>query len=274
MASAIASGQSDSKTTEISFLPALSTSAWETLDRGLQHGEAEFRQKAITAVGTIGSEPKAVGKVTQLLHDKNTFVRQKAAATLGEMGSPEAIPGLQAALDDDEPEVSFAAAKSLATLGDPSAREILLQVMEGERKDRPGFIQAALRNAKHRLTPAQLALMGAKQAAALFPPSSIGLELAQEIAKDSKKSSGAAGRVIAAGLLAKDPDPNNIAVLEWALGDDSSTVRAAVAEALGKCGTRDTIPKLAPLMSDDSHAVRYMAAAAIVKLNLQFDAAR
>jgi HEAT repeat protein len=87
--------------------------------------------------------------------------------------------------------------------------------------------------------------------------------------KESKKDSGAPGRTIAAGILAKDPDPYALTLLEWALGDNSSAVRVAVAKALGDRGNQDTIPKLAPLLKDDRHAVRYMAAAAIIKLKLK-----
>jgi HEAT repeat protein len=50
-------------------------------------------------------------------------------------------------------------------------------------------------------------------------------------------------------------------------------VRVAVAKALGERGNQDTIPKLVPLLSDDRHAVRYMAAASIIKLNLKKPAA-
>lgn len=258
------------KNTQTPAPAALSASAWETLDKGLRDDDTEHRRKAIGAVGTIGAEPEAVKRVVQALHDKNTLVRQKAAATLGEMGSPDAIPELKIALDDDQAEVSFTAAKALASLGDPSGREIFWQVMQGQRKDGPGFIEGALRNAKHRLSPGQLAVMGAKEAAGMLGPASIAVDVAAELVKDVKKSSGAPGRVIVAEVIAKDPDPNSISLLEWALRDDSSTVRAAVAEALGECGTAETPTKLAPLLSDDSHAPRYMAAAAIIKLNLKF----
>jgi HEAT repeat protein len=268
--SAVALAQSAVKSTETPTPAALSASAWETLDKGLRDDDSEHRKQAIGAVGTIGAAPEAVSRVVQALHDKNTLVRQKAAATLGEMGSPDAIPELKAALDDDQAEVSFTAAKALASLGDRSGREIFWQVMQGERKDGPGFVEGALRNAKHRLSPGQLALMGAKEAAGLFGPAAIGVDVVAEVVKDLKKSSGAAGRVVVAEVIAKDPDPNSVSLLEWALRDDSSTVRAAVAEALGECGTRETPAKLAPLLSDDSHAPRYMAAAAMIRLNLKF----
>jgi len=127
-----------------------------------------------------------------------------------------------------------------------------------------------LRNVKHRLTPEQLAIMGAKEAAGILGPGAFVVDALQEVVKGAKKSSGASGRVVVAGILAKDPDPNTVSLLEWALRDDSSAVRAAVAQALGSCGNKDTAVKLAPLLSDDSHSARYMAAAAIIRLNLKF----
>jgi len=260
---------SKDKTGETPSPAKLWASAWETLDKGLQDGDSEHRKKAITAAGTIGAVPDAVKRVVQTLHDKDTLVRQKAASTLGEMGSPDAIPELKAALDDG-PEVSFTAAKALASLGDSSGMEIFWQVMQGERTDVPGFVKGAVRNAKHKLSSGQLAVMGAKEAAGIFGPGAFVVDILQETVKSVKKSSGAPGRVVVAGILAKDPDPNTVSLLEWALRDDSSAVRAAVAKALGECGNQDTALKLEPLLSDDSHGTRYMAAAAIIKLNLKF----
>lgn len=273
LVSAAASAQpaGQGKARETPSRERLTTSAWETLDKGLQDGDSEHRKKAITAAGTIGPHPDAVRRVVQTLHDKDTLVRQKAAATLGEMGSPDAIPDLKAALDDG-PEVSFTAARALWSLGDSSGTEIFWQVMQGERKDGPGFLEGALRNAKHRLTPGQLAVMGAKEAAGLFGPGAFAIDAVQEIVKDAKKSSGAAGRVVVAEIFAKDANPNTVSLLEWALHDDSSAVRGAVAQALGECGNPDTVLKLEPLLSDDSHGTRYMAAAAIIRLNLKFEA--
>jgi HEAT repeat protein len=242
--------------------------AWEILGQGLDDGEVEHRKRAIAALGTIGPATKAVQMVEKGLQDKDTLVRQTAAASLGQMNAKEAIPYLRAALDDG-PEVSFTAAKALWNLGDLSAREIFQQVIEGERKDTPGKMRGAMREVKRKLRPAQLALMGAKEAAGVFGPASMGIDAIEEVMKESKKDSGAPGRTVAAGILAKDPDPYALTLLEWALGDSSSAVRVAVAKALGDRGNQDTIPKLAPLLKDDRHAVRYMAAAAIIKLNLK-----
>jgi HEAT repeat protein len=242
--------------------------AWGILNQGVAEGDAEHRKKAIAALGSIGPVSKAVKMVENSLQDKNMLVRQTAAAALGEMEDKDAIPFLRAALDDS-PEVSFTAAKALWNLGDTSAREIFQQVIEGERKDRPGMMRGAMREAKRKLRPAQLALMGAQEAAGTFGPASMGIQAVEEAMKDVKKDSGAPGRTVAAEILAKDPDPYALTLLEWALCDSSTAVRVAVAKALGQRGNQDTIPKLTPLFSDNRQAVRYMAAASIIKLQLK-----
>ena len=203
-------------------------------------------------------------------HVKKVYVRQTAAATLGEMKSPDAIPYLKAALEDS-PEVSFTAAKSLWQLGDADGtREFFQEVLEGERKDTPTKMQSAGRMAKKKLRPGSLALMGVKEATgAMFGPASYGITAVQEIIKEGKKDSGTPGRAVAAEILGKDSDPYALTLLEWALADDSWAVRVAVSKALGERGNIGTIPKLMPLLSDEHHAVRYMAAASIVRLNLK-----
>jgi HEAT repeat protein len=240
--------------------------AWDTLNKGVDDGDAEHRRNAIAAAGTI-CDKQAVELVARGLKDKDLLVRQTAAATLGEMKSQDAIPHLKAALDDS-PEVSFTAAKSLWQLGDEDTREFFQEVLEGERKDVPGKMHGAARLAKKKLRPGSLALMGVKEATGvMFGPASIGITAVQEAIKEGKKDSGTPGRAVAAEILGKDSDPYALTLLEWALAYDSWAVRVAVSKALGERGNIGTIPKLMPLLSDEHHAVRYMAAASIVRLN-------
>ncbi len=244
--------------------------AWDTLNKGVDDGDSEHRKKAIAAAGTVGPDKQAVELVSRGLKDKDLLVRQTAAATLGEMKSPDAIPHLRAALDDS-PEVSFTAAKSLWKLGEQdSTREFFQEVLEGERKDTPTRMQSASRMAKKKLRPGSLALMGVKEATGvMFGPASYGITAVQELIKEGKKDSGTPGRAVAAEILGKDSDPYALTLLEWALADDSWAVRVAVSKALGERGNIESIPKLMPLLSDEHHAVRYMAAASIVRLNLK-----
>lgn len=247
----------------------VSTQAWEVLKVGVADGDVDHRKKAIAALGTIGAQSDAVRMVGEATKDKDRTVRQVACLTLGDMKSQEAIPYLRAALDDS-PEIAFTAAKALWALGDTSSRWIFQQVLEGERKDTPGKMTATMQKAKQKMhNPSQLALMGVKEAThSIFGPAALGIDVTEEVIKTTKDKS-APGKIVAAGTLASDPDPYALTLLEWALGDEHWAVRAAVAKALGERGNQETVNKLRPLLAADHHAVRYMAAASIIKLNLK-----
>jgi HEAT repeat protein len=258
-------------TTAVASTSSLSSMAWDVLRDGVADKDAEHRRNAVAAIGTIGPAPQAVHMVEMALQDKDPQVRQTAAITLGDMKATKAIPYLQAALDDT-PEVSFSAAKALWEMGDKSGRWIFQQVLEGERTNAPGKLHSALAKGKKKLTPQQLALMGAKDAVGtVFGPASLGVDAVQEAVKTAKKDTGAPGRTVAAQMLATDPDPYALILLEWALGDDNWGVRVAVAKALGQRGNDGTIAKLEPQLGDDHHQVRYMAAASMIKLSLTAD---
>lgn len=241
--------------------------AWNTLKDGVADGDVTHRKNAVAAAGTIGTDPDAIQVVRLALRDKDPQVRQTAAATLGQMGAKTAIPDLKAALDDN-PEVSFTAARALWDLGDDTGREIFQQVLEGDRTNAPGKLHGAVKDAKKKLKPGELALMGTKEAAgAMLGPASLGITAIQEAVKTATKDTGAGGRSIAAEVLAKDSDPYALILLEWALSDDNWGVRVTVAKAVGERGNARSISKLLPLLNDDHHAVRYMAAAAIIKVS-------
>jgi HEAT repeat protein len=253
--------------------PALSNPyarvAWITLNQGVDDNDTTHRRQAIEAVGTVGATPEAVKLVAKGLQDKDVANRQTAAATLGQMGSQDAVPYLKNALED-KPEVAFTAARALWNLGDTTGRTIFQEVLEGERPDGPTKMQKAMKDAKKRLKPDQLALMGVSEAAALLGPAGIAIQAAREAIKEAKGvSSGIPGRALAAEVLGKDSDPYALTLLEWSLGDDNWAVRVAVCKALGERGNDGTIAKLQPVLNDDHNAVRYMAAASIVKLSLK-----
>jgi HEAT repeat protein len=243
------------------------SSAWDALRSGIEEKDAQHRKTAIAAIGTIGDNSEAVKLVERGLQDKDSEVRQTAAATLGAMGAHDAIPSLQAALDDN-PEVSFTAAKALWDLGDSTSEDIIQAVFTGERKDKPGKVHSAMKEAKHKMhNPGEMTYMGVKEATGVvLGPASIGVVAIHEAMKESKNDAGAPGRAAAATILGKDSDPYALVLLEWGLGDKNWAVRVAVAKALGERGNQESIAKLSPLLTDDHHAVRYMAAASMVKL--------
>jgi len=254
----------------IAFVPNVTAAsaqdeAWAALDQALKSGGTDHKIQALAALATIRDSNEAVKRAQDALQDKDAQVRQAAAMALGQMKAKQAVPDLKHALDDTG-EVAFAAAKALTDIGDPSGRDMLIDVLSGERKDTPGLMTNAKRDAKHRLRhPQGLVLMGAEDAAgAMFGPASWGIEAAKD-AMDLK-GKGTPGRAAAAAYLAKDPDPYAVILLEWALGDDNQFVRAEAAKGLGARGNAESVAKLQNLLTDSHTRVRVMAAASIINL--------
>jgi HEAT repeat protein len=245
--------------------PDLQDGAWDILNRALGHDASTTRAQAITALGSIGPQPRVVSLIEVALSDKSSWVRRTAASVLGEMKARETIPRLQQALDDESDEVSFAAAQALWQMQDRSGREILWEVLEGERKTTAGPLKSSMRDAKHKLhNPVELAKIGIKEGAGAFlGPFSYGMTFAEDLLSDK----GAPVRALVAKLLASDDDPRTLLELENSLDDKNSAVRAAVARSLGERGARESIPKLEPLLADKNDGVKYMAAAAIIRLS-------
>jgi len=241
--------------------------AWAMLVAGVNDEKAQKRTAAITALGAVGPQPRAVRSIEETLKDKDSYVRELAAATLGKMKARHSIPKLRNALEDNSPEVVFAAARSLWELGDRSGRDIFVEVLDGERKTSDGLVKSNLRDARRKFSsPGGLALMGAKEAAgALFGPLSYGIAAAAEFSKGKDK--GASARAIAASVLATDPSEEAARELDDALQDKNWAVRAAAAEALGKLPRQGQVSQLAPLLDDDKEAVRFMAASSILRLS-------
>jgi HEAT repeat protein len=254
----------------IAFVPDIRAAsaqdeAWAALDQSLKAG-TEHRIQALSALATIrGSNEEAVKRALDALQDKDAQVRQAAALALGQMKAKQAVPDLKRALDDTG-EVAFAAAKALTDIGDPSGRDMLIAVLAGERKDTPGLMANAMRDAKHRLHhPQGLVLMGAEDAAgAMFGPASWGIEATKDAI--DLKGKGTPGRAAAAAYLAKDTDPYAVKLLEWALGDDNQFVRVEAAKGLGERGNAESVPKLQNVLTDSHTRVRAMAAASIINL--------
>jgi HEAT repeat protein len=240
--------------------------AWSLLAGALADQNAAHRAQGLTALGNLPNNSRASQMAESALTDKEWSVRRAAAAALGEMDARSSIPKLQQALEDDTPDVVFAAARSLWVMGDRSARDVFLQILARERSDSPGVVKGAMRDAKSKAhNPAALAWMGLKQGAGMaLGPFAMGVDVIEELVKDNS----AAARALAASLLAEDSDPGSLSRLEDALEDKNWAVRVAAARAVGRRGSKSSLPKLQQRLQDDKEAVRCMAAASIVRLSL------
>jgi HEAT repeat protein len=239
--------------------------AWDILQQGLNDKNPDKRKQAVTAIGTIGLSPETTKLIEQGLRDDDSGVRQVGAGVLGQIKSTSSIPALKAAFDDPSGEVAFTAAKALWDMGDRSGETILQDVMTGQQKSTGGMVDGAVRDVKSKMHDKKyLARMGIKEAgSALLGPFSIGITAAEELMKDG----GAPGRIVSATLLSQNCSDRNLQLIEFAFKEDkNNTVRAALARALGQCGTKDDIPRLEAYLSSGNDTLKFMSAAAIVRL--------
>ena len=81
-----------------------------------------------------------------MLDDKDVQVRLATITSLVDVKNARTVPALQKALANEVPEVSFAAAKALWSLNDPTGRNALVSVLAGEMKTSAGFITKQKRN--------------------------------------------------------------------------------------------------------------------------------
>ena len=238
--------------------------AWQILTQGAAEESAAKRAQAVSAIGSI-QMARAAKLMDTALSDKDSRVRFAAVSSLADRKSRSAIPQLKKALDDEAGEVSFTAAQALWALGDRSGRQLLAELLAGERKEAPGFLKKSVKDAKSTLHNRKaLVWMGAKEGAGfLFGPLGYGLDVVEGMTKDS----AAPARALSASLLGQEKTSEVIEALTDALDDKSPLVRIAAARALGGLANRSLIAKIEPLLEDKQDGVRYMAAASIVRLS-------
>jgi HEAT repeats len=233
--------------------------AWQMLESACTGDKTSDRATAIRLLGLMPNDAKATKLAEKALNDEKPEVRSAAAAALGDMKSRASIPKLKAAMGDQDPSVVLAAAHSLDLMHDNSAYEVYYEVLNGERKAGKGLIasQASLLH-----DPKKMAELGFEEGIGFIPFAGIGWGAIKAIRKDDSSPVRAA----AAKVLAKDPDPATTRALAEAVGDNSWLVRAAALEALAKRGDPSVLKTVELSMSDEKDAVKYTAAATVLRL--------
>jgi HEAT repeat protein len=236
------------------------------LNDALNDGNPETRRQAVQALGLVSLNGAYLTQLEGMLADKDVEVRVAAINTLVDLKNRRTVPALKKALDDDVPEVSFAAAKALWLLNDPAGREALVAVLSGESKTSSGFVTRQKRDALRMLhTPKTAFLFALRQGASLAPVPGLGAGMSsvQGILSDP----GVSGRAASALLLSEDRSPEVLAALREALKDDDWSVRAAAVHALASRGDPSLKNELIPLLDDKKEAVRVRAAAGYLRLS-------
>jgi HEAT repeat protein len=262
-----------SQTPEFKSRPPSGGITWSTgdrarslLDDSLKDKNPDSRIHAVQALGLVSASEPYLSQLEAMLDDKDVPVRLATITSLVDLKNKRTVPALRKALDCDVPEVSFAAAKALWALDEPSGLEALVAVLGGETKTSSGFITKQKRDALRMLhTPSTMFMFAVKQGAAFapFPGLGAGVSSLQGILSDPSVS----GRAAAALLLSIDKSPEVLQALQDALADSDWSVRAAVVHAIAMRNDPALAPDLVPLLDDKKEAVRVRAAAGYLRLD-------
>jgi hypothetical protein len=238
--------------------------AWSMLTENMAAGKgARERIQALAALGSIGANPHAARLIGEAITGKDMDVRTAAVLAAGQSKNPELVPALQQALDDDEPQVAFAAAMTLWKMQDDSGEDLLLAVAVGARKDKLGLLKKERHKASKKLhSPTAMTEMGINQASGYFlGPFGFGVK-AIELAH---QNGGDPGRAQAVDALAQQHSSAVRDALVDCLDDKDSDVRATAARNLGRWPGPETEKVLLSLFEDDKLAVRLSAAAGYIQ---------
>lgn len=235
------------------------------LNDALADKNPDTRKDAVQALSLASLREPYLGEVKSMLDDKDVEVRLATITSLVDLKNKNTAAALRNALNDDVPEVSFAAAKALWGLNDPAGRDALVAVLSGETKTASGFLTKQRRDALRMLhTPKTLFTFAVMQGIRMapFPGVGEGVSSLQGILSDPSVS----GRAATALMLTRDRSPEVLNALKDALADKDWSVRAAAVHALALRNSPSLKNDLAPLMDDKKEAVRLRAAAACLRL--------
>ncbi len=238
----------------------------DMLHNALVDKNPNVRKEAVIALSLTASREPFLLQLDSMLADKDVQVRIAAVSSLLDLRSKRTLTSLRKALNDDVPEVSFAAAKALFELHDPAGTRALLLILSGESKSSSGFIADRVRNTMRMMhTPKTLFMFALRQGVGFAPVPGLGEGVAsmQGLLSDS----GVSGRATAALLLGRHKDEGTLRALRKALWDRDWSVRAAAIHSLALWNDVALMPDIALLLDDREEAVRLRAAAGYLRLD-------
>jgi HEAT repeat protein len=248
-------------------VPSAGEQSRAILDKALKESNPDTRKQAVIALSLAGTSEPFLSQVESMLDDKDVEVRLAAVASLVDLPSERTTAKLHKALNDDVPEVSFAAARALWTLNDPEGKAALFSILSGETKTTTGFFPKQKREAMRMMhTPRTMFMFAMVTGAAFAPVPGVGAGIAsmQGILSDA----GVSGRATVALLFGTEKNAATLQALRDALSDKDWSVRAAAVHSLALWNDPSLQEDLVPLLEDKKEAVRLRAAAGYLRLEL------
>lgn len=252
--------------------------ARDVLAAAVQSPLANDRRSAISALGLLGADEKAVALLLQFLEDKDAETRREAASALVEMraNTPEVRKALEARLADRDAGVRWWCALGLASAeGDVrrveedilrAFRLALFHVGAGEPLSKVVVEVQVPRRAVPALVrvlqsrPVRLQVEAARALAQLgLDTQSVQQELSVGLATEDKMLRRALAEALAALGAGQLPQ------LVKMTGTADARLREGAARALGQMGVqaRSSVPALTRLLTDPEASVRIQAALAL-----------
>src|SRR5829696_8142811 len=99
------------------------------LQDALANKNPDTRKQAVAALSLAASRDPYLSRLIGILEDKDVEVRLAVVSSLSKLKNKAVSAALREALQDEVPEVSFAAAKALWALGESSGKRALIAVL-------------------------------------------------------------------------------------------------------------------------------------------------
>ena len=222
--------------------------AWDTITTALNDPKhPDVRTQALAALGTLGNNSRGEKLITSAMKDPDFDVRTAAILAAGQTKDRNLTTPIRQMLNDTEPQVAFTAATTLWKMNDHSGEDILVAVVNGDRKATAGLKDSTKHTISKDLhSPSTLARIAALQGASLLlGPFGFGVTAVEQISEEKL----APIRTTLIGAL-NDKDP---------------AVRAAAAKALGTSyHDKEISDALLPVFDDSKRPVRLTAAGAYI----------
>ncbi|HXB62681.1 MAG TPA: HEAT repeat domain-containing protein [Acidobacteriaceae bacterium] len=241
------------------------TEAWNMLNiAAAEPHHADTRAQAVAAIGTIQGSRLTHKPLAAALDDSDLDVRTAAILAAGATKDKGLYGKLRQMLDDKEPQIVFTAAITLWKLKDKSGEDVLMAVIDGDRKTNAGLLKGSERTADKELhSPTKMAEFGARQGISIFGgPAGYGLTAWDYT---HPHPGGTDPRITALNLLAQEKTANVHDSLLAALKDKDPDIRSAAACALGEYRDKATAINLLTTFGDGKTNVRLIGAAAYIR---------
>lgn len=240
--------------------------AVEVLDQGAHDRDPETRRQVALALSLSRTSAPVISLLEALVQDSDYLVRQATLDTLGELGNRKLTRLAKPALDDDVPEVLFAAARALNRLGDPAGKSMLLSIVEKEEKAKSNPLRLKFRNLVRRTkTPRSVFFLAVEQGSGFIPVPGIGAGISAMSAMLSDE--GFSARATALLLLSSDSSPDVRREIEQAFMDEDWSLRAMAVQLAARRENARWRTRLIPLIDDSSKKVRFRAAVVYLRLS-------